>query len=585
MASLFPYTFISCPCSDASRRALTSKRLSREVELDQQIQQDEETFDPRQPRSSFSLFPPENLLYCEECHDIKCPRCVTEEINAVYCPDCLFESPKVMVRGEGNRCPRNCYHCPICTSQMITTSVGDPKEGPFILNCNYCMWNTLDVGLKFDKPTGIRTQMDELANGGGAKSRSSSIIKSSYSGQDQPPRTSSLALPPFSPSDDQTETSEPSDKAVPRTAPMDAASRFNALKTFYKEQITESSATDADFPASTFDMAYSSPSSLQRIMNIYTNPSSSLKRSRQKLTIMREARTRDEGFQAAQPSEPFDYDEATTSSQRAFQYPSFIGNPDAVKARDLKPMPTLMRTKRSKRCAACKHILTRPELKISSARYRIKLIALNYIPYVTVKPLPVPGGGGLPPPSGPDGSADVLLPAAKPVQFIMTLRNPLFEDVSVSLGTPSVTPGKHGHRVTILCPQFQIGKNSDAWDDALKTTNSNSNLPSTRATEGGDQIAGKLYDQGRNWVSVVLEIVPASIFRKQGDVLDEDEDVVEIPIRVRLEWTVTDEDGGILERRRKKDGKLLEGGDADDADDGKRELSYWMVLGIGRVDC
>lgn len=104
MANLFPYTFISCPCSDVSRRALTSKRLSREVDLDQQIQQDEETFDSRQPRSSFSLFPPENLLYCEECHDIKCPRCVTEEINAVYCPDCLFESPKVMVRGEGNRC-------------------------------------------------------------------------------------------------------------------------------------------------------------------------------------------------------------------------------------------------------------------------------------------------------------------------------------------------------------------------------------------------------------------------------------------------------------------------------------------------
>lgn len=307
-------------------------------------------------------------------------------------------------------------------------------------------------------------------------------------------------------------------------------------------------------------------------MNIYTNPSSSLKRSRQKLTIMREARTPDEGFRVAEPSGPFGYEETTTSSQRAFQYPSFIGNPDAAKMSELKPMPTLMRTKRSKRCAACKHILTRPELKISSARYRIKLIALNYIPYVTVKPLPV--SGGLPPP-GPDG-ADLLLSAGKPVQFIMTLRNPLFEDVNVSLGSPSVTPGKHGHRVTILCPQFQIGKNSDAWDDAL---NNAPNRGMVNAS-GGEQIAGKLYDQGRNWVSVVLEIVPATIFRKQGEVLEEDEDVIEIPIRVRLEWTVTDEDAGI--ERRKKDKHLEEG---EDADDGKRELSYWMVLGIGRVDC
>lgn len=334
-------------------------------------------------------------------------------------------------------------------------------------------------------------------------------------------------------------------------------------------------------------MAYSSPSSLQRIMNIYTNPSSSLKRSRQKLTIMREARTRDEGFKVVEPSSGpiLDYEETTTSSQRAFQYPSFIGNPDALGVSDLKPMPTLMRTKRSKRCAACKHILTRPELKISSARYRIKLIALNYIPYVTVKPLPV--SGGLPPP-GPDG-ADLLLSAGKPVQFIMTLRNPLFEDVSVGLGSPSVTPGKHGHRVTILCPQFQIGKNSDAWDDALNSNSHNTTGGNNAANNnnrgmvnasGGEQIAGKLYDQGRNWVSVVLEIVPATIFRRQGEVLEEDEDVIEIPIRVRLEWTVTDEDAMI--ERRKKD-KLLEEG--EDADDGKRELSYWMVLGIGRVDC
>ncbi|KAJ9625399.1 hypothetical protein H2204_010372 [Knufia peltigerae] len=488
-----------------------------------------------------------------------------------------------MVRGEGNRCPRNCYHCPICTSQMITTSVGDPKEGPFILNCNYCMWNTLDVGLKFDKPTGIRTQMDDLSNG--AKPRSSSIKSPYSSGQDQPPRKSSLALPPFSPSD-QTEPPESTNRTMPR-APLDSASRFNALKTFYKDQIAESSATDVDFPTSALDMAYSSPSSLQRIMNIYTNPSSSLKRSRQKLTIMREARTRDEGFKVVEPSsEPIlDYEETTTSSQRAFQYPSFIGNPDAPGVSDLKPMPTLMRTKRSKRCAACKHILTRPELKISSARYRIKLIALNYIPYVTVKPLPV--SGGLPPP-GPDG-ADLLLSAGKPVQFIMTLRNPLFEDVSVGLGSPSVTPGKHGHRVTILCPQFQIGKNSDAWDDALNSNSHNTTGGNNAANNnnrgmvnasGGEQIAGKLYDQGRNWVSVVLEIVPATIFRRQGEVLEEDEDVIEIPIRVRLEWTVTDEDAMI--ERRKKD-KLLEEG--EDADDGKRELSYWMVLGIGRVDC
>ncbi|EXJ85445.1 hypothetical protein A1O1_05809 [Capronia coronata CBS 617.96] len=577
MALPFPYIFISCPCSDVSNRELTSKRSSRDVELDQEIQDDEETFDPRHPRSAFSLFPPEHLLYCEECHEIKCPRCVTEEINATYCPDCLFESPKVMVRGEGNRCPRNCFHCPICTSQMITASVGDPKNGPFILNCNYCMWSTLDVGIKFDKPTGIRGQLDEIANGGEQKA---ATVHSPYSYQADYARKSSLSRPPLSPAD-RDEIADPKEDSVSAT-PLDPTARFNALKTFYKEQITESSATDATFSTSALDMAYSSPSSLQRIMNLYTNKEGATIRARQKLTVMREARSASEGFALAasrdsgveSQSPRIDYDETVTASQRAFQYPSFIGNPAALKVSELRPMPTLMRTKRSKRCATCKHILARPELKISSARYRIKLIALNYVPFVTIKPLPI--AGGLPPP-GPDGG-DVILTPGKPVQFIMTLRNPLFDDVSVSLGTPSVTPGRHGHRVTILCPQFRLGKNSDAWDDAL----SNNNQPDrgTGNIAGGEQVAGKLYDQGRNWASVVLEIIPASIVRQQSEELDEDEDVIEIPIRVRLEWTVTDDEAGM--ERRKRDTRLDEG---DDIDDGKRELNYWMVVGIGRVAC
>lgn len=453
---------------------------------------------------------------------------------------------------------------------MITASVGDAKDGPFILNCNYCMWNTLDVGIKFDKATGIRGQLENMASGGKMRPVAT---RSQSSGQDVSVSKSSLSQSSVSP-DHHTETPEGEDDAVP-TLSLDTTTRFNALKAFYKDQINESSATDAGFPTSALDMNYSSPSSLQRIMNIYTNRESSMKRARQKLTIMREARTASEGLKVTEPvqnSPQPEYDETTTSLHRAFQYPAFIGNPTAVKVSELRPMPTLMRTKRSKRCATCKHILTRPELKISSARYRIKLIALSYIPFVTIKPLPV--SGGLPPP-GPDGD-DIILPAGKVVQFVMTLRNPLFDDVNVSLGSPSATPGRHGHKVTILCPQFKIGKNSDAWDDAL-------NNPASRGmvnTAGGEQIAGKLYDQGRNWASVVLEIVPASIFRRQGEDLDEDEDVIEIPIRVRLEWTVTDEAAGV--ERRKRD-KVVD--DGEDADDGKRELSYWMTVGIGRVAC
>src|SRR5271170_3841868 len=104
MSLPFPYTYISCPCSDASKQVSPSNRHSQDFsDQDEDASLDEKTFNPRHPRSNFSLFPPEHLLYCEECHDIKCPRCVTEEIISWYCPSCLFETPSSMVRSEGNR--------------------------------------------------------------------------------------------------------------------------------------------------------------------------------------------------------------------------------------------------------------------------------------------------------------------------------------------------------------------------------------------------------------------------------------------------------------------------------------------------
>jgi dynactin-4 len=110
MARPFPYTFISCPCADVAGPASSSHRVSRDLSglsiSDQQAgdgDEDERTFDPLSKRANYSLYPPEHLLYCEDCHQIKCPRCVTEEVVCWYCPNCLFETPSSMVRSEGNR--------------------------------------------------------------------------------------------------------------------------------------------------------------------------------------------------------------------------------------------------------------------------------------------------------------------------------------------------------------------------------------------------------------------------------------------------------------------------------------------------
>lgn len=37
------------------------------------------------------LYPLSWLYFCEDCHEIRCPQCVQDEIVSYYCPNCLFE--------------------------------------------------------------------------------------------------------------------------------------------------------------------------------------------------------------------------------------------------------------------------------------------------------------------------------------------------------------------------------------------------------------------------------------------------------------------------------------------------------------
>ena len=82
--------------------------------------------------------------------------------------------------------------------------------------------------------------------------------------------------------------------------------------------------------------------------------------------------------------------------------------------------------------------------------------------------------------------------------------------------------------------------------------------------------AGKVWEKGRNWTSVVVEVGVVDVGGVDGGDGqecwgDEDEDVLEIPVFVRVEWEAEVEEKG------KEGGKE------------KRELAYWVVMGVGRV--
>jgi dynactin-4 len=84
--------------------------------------------------------------------------------------------------------------------------------------------------------------------------------------------------------------------------------------------------------------------------------------------------------------------------------------------------------------------------------------------------------------------------------------------------------------------------------------------------------AGKVWEQTRNSTSVVLEIVPGSLDpplaggQEAAEVPEtEDDDILEIPVYVRVEWSVDAHHG---EKGVEKE---------------PRELGYWCVLGVGRI--
>ncbi|KAI0025014.1 dynactin p62 family protein [Xylariomycetidae sp. FL0641] len=566
MAPFTPYTYIQCPCYDAVSHSRSGEDAPSSNS--QGANDDEEhTFDPRAPRSNYSLYPLEYLLYCDVCHQIRCPRCVSEELVTIYCPSCLFEVGSSSLKTEGNRCTRSCFQCPICIGPLAVQSLESAPEpsllsaenpsavpsGPWVLTCSYCHWNSTEIGVKFDKPQGIFAQLQKLRYG------------------EEQPKHAALS----SRGDASTESD-----VVPETT----KAKFSALKAFYNAQ--NAAANPSTGISGLGDYGLNSPGALSRIMSIYSGNNLGGLKQKNKATMMREAEAPNEGFRPSDLDESAalaklrreGYDGTVTSEQAATQVEEGARFSD-----ELWPIPYLLRTKRSKRCPVCRHIISKPESKVGNTRWRIRLVAHNAIPSITVKPLnPTPGRpGSSASTTGPNNAPVAVVNPAQlrpllPVQYVLTFKNPLFDDVKVTLAAPATTPGRFASRVTVLCPEFQIDANTDTdmyLDDVLKDGGRAQDVGGGSAHTTHQAEAGKIWERGRNWVSIVVEVIPASLTQEaNGRPLQQDEDVLEIPMFVRLEWEsdVTGDQVGPSSTK-EKEGRE------------KRELAYWCAIGVGRI--
>jgi dynactin-4 len=178
--------------------------------------------------------------------------------------------------------------------------------------------------------------------------------------------------------------------------------------------------------------------------------------------------------------------------------------------RDLRPQRTPLHAKRSKRCPVCKHILIKPEQKSSSTRFKIKLVAANYLPSVTVYRRPPASigsrlsaiaagtasglrrttrtGAG----RGGDSSSTAAVAEEEPLRpgrtytFELSFTNPLYDPIHVRLAVarpnstsrpplPAVatvegeteqapTPPPPPFAVNLPSPQFPISAYAEDWE-------------------------------------------------------------------------------------------------------------------------
>lgn len=43
------------------------------------------------------------LYFCDSCDEVRCPKCVQDEIVCYYCPNCLFDVPTASVKSEKHK--------------------------------------------------------------------------------------------------------------------------------------------------------------------------------------------------------------------------------------------------------------------------------------------------------------------------------------------------------------------------------------------------------------------------------------------------------------------------------------------------
>ncbi|OZJ01816.1 hypothetical protein BZG36_04815, partial [Bifiguratus adelaidae] len=449
-----------------------------------------DSFDSYRARTSlFSLY---RLYFCEDCHRIRCPSCVQDEIISYYCPNCLFEVPSASVKSEKNRCARNCFECPDCFNTLSVVHDGeaapntasDDNGEAYYLSCGFCRWNSRQIGITFAKPTSLALQLqkseDNLADN----------IEFDH-------------------------LKEHFDKAADALLATSSTSAFlslHGLNSMYSK------------------FGLSLPPTQNIKEEDFNNYEPAMHKQDDDLQVLDQLMMLEHAH------------EASTTLQRSRQLhdqPALISN--------IRPQRIPLRVKKTKRCRSCRHVLIKPESKAQTSRFKIKLVAMNYIPAIAIVALP---------------RKPWPFKVGIPMQFALKFTNPIYEEMHISLATTQL--GDVDATITILSPSFTIGPYNELWDydDELPSSQGSSKAN----PKGGDtpqRWEAGVYEKRDNYTCILVEVTP----QKMGE--------LKFPLLINYSYKAEDRmdtesnDGDIDIPSKSEDG-------SPEHDDGMRTSSFWV---------
>ncbi|KAK7601664.1 hypothetical protein V9T40_009105 [Parthenolecanium corni] len=125
-----------------------------------------------------SLKPLTKLYFCRHCVVLRCGYCVSQEVDSIYCSNCLENLASSEAKLKKNRCGA-CFDCPCCfhtltirattVSRINTQPEGSPASASktsvksYYLSCFFCRWTSRDAKIP-DQPTATSSNWPEHEN-------------------------------------------------------------------------------------------------------------------------------------------------------------------------------------------------------------------------------------------------------------------------------------------------------------------------------------------------------------------------------------------------------------------------------------